>query len=97
VPHGRVPFPASRAGHNVGAVSRTIVTAVRDLHPGYFAFVMVTGIISTGFFLLGPPWLSRVMLVAACAGLVVLGATAISVLADARPRISPSWSRSAAS
>jgi tellurite resistance protein TehA-like permease len=48
--------------------------AVRDLNPGYFAFVMATGIISTGTFLLGPSWLSRTLLVAACAGLVVLGA-----------------------
>ena len=38
--------PASRAA-----------AAVRDLHPGYFAFVMATGIISTGTFLLGPSWL----------------------------------------
>jgi tellurite resistance protein TehA-like permease len=27
--------------------------AIRDLHPGYFAFVMATGIISTGTFPLG--------------------------------------------
>ena len=48
--------------------------AVRDLHPGYFAFVMATGIISTGTFLLGPSWLSRALLIAASAGLVVLSA-----------------------
>ena len=48
--------------------------AVRDLHPGYFAFVMATGIISDGTFLLGPSWLSRALLAAASAGLVVLGA-----------------------
>jgi len=48
-------------------------TAIRDLHPGYFAFVMATGIISTGTFLLGPSWLSRALLVVAAAGLVVLG------------------------
>ena len=47
--------------------------AVRDLHPGYFAFVMATGIISTGTFLLGPSWLSTALLVAASAGLAVLG------------------------
>ena len=47
--------------------------AVRDLHPGYFAFVMATGIISTGTFLLGPPWLSTALLAAASAGLAVLG------------------------
>jgi tellurite resistance protein TehA-like permease len=44
--------------------------AVRDLHPGYFAFVMATGIISTAAFLLGPSWLSRALLAAASAGLV---------------------------
>ncbi|MGI9006491.1 MAG: tellurite resistance/C4-dicarboxylate transporter family protein [Streptosporangiaceae bacterium] len=47
-------------------------TAIRDLHPGYFAFVMATGIISTGTFLLGPSWLSRALLAAAAAGFVVL-------------------------
>jgi tellurite resistance protein TehA-like permease len=49
-------------------------TAIRDLHPGYFAFVMATGIISTGTFLLGPPWLSRTLLAVASAGLLVLAA-----------------------
>jgi tellurite resistance protein TehA-like permease len=49
-------------------------TAVRDLHPGYFAFVMATGIISTGTFLLGPSWLSLALLSAASTGLIVLGA-----------------------
>jgi tellurite resistance protein TehA-like permease len=53
--------------------SRT-AAAVRDLHPGYFAFVMATGIISTGTFLLGPSWLSRALLAAAAAGLLVLTA-----------------------
>jgi tellurite resistance protein TehA-like permease len=46
--------------------------AVRDLDPGCFAFVMATGIVSTAAFLLGPSWLSRVFLVVACAGFVVL-------------------------
>jgi tellurite resistance protein TehA-like permease len=67
-------------------------TAIRDLHPGYFAFVMATGIISTGTFLLGPSWLSRVLLAAAATGLVVLGAALVirlirfraSVAADVR-------------
>jgi hypothetical protein len=44
-------------------------TAIRDLHPGYFAFVMAPGIISTGTFMLGPSWLSRALLVAALATL----------------------------
>ncbi len=48
--------------------------AVRDLHPGYFAFVMATGIVSIDGFLFGPAWLSRALLVAALAGLVVLSA-----------------------
>jgi tellurite resistance protein TehA-like permease len=43
--------------------------AIRDLDPGYFAFVMATGIISTGTYLLGPSWLSRTLLVVAAAGL----------------------------
>jgi len=55
-------------------------TAVRDLHPGYFAFVMATGIISTGTFLLGPSWLSRALLAAASAGLIVLAAALVTRL-----------------
>jgi tellurite resistance protein TehA-like permease len=61
--------PASRAA-----------AAVRDLHPGYFAYVMATGIISTGAFLLGPSWLSQALLAAACAGLVVLAAALVTRL-----------------
>lgn len=49
--------------------------AVRDQYPGSFAFVMATGIISTGVSLLGPPWLSRALLAATVAGLVVLTAS----------------------
>jgi tellurite resistance protein TehA-like permease len=51
-----------------------IDTAVQTLHPGYFAFVMATGIISTGTFLLGPSWLSQALLIAASAGLIALAA-----------------------
>ena len=47
-------------------------TAIQGLSPGYFPFVMATSIISTGTFLLGPSWLSRVLLVIASAGLAVL-------------------------
>ena len=36
--------------------------------------LLATGIISTGTFLLGPSWLSRALLGAASAGLIVLGA-----------------------
>ena len=55
------PRPVSRAA-----------AAIRDLDPGYFAFVMATGVISTGTFLLGPSWLSRALLAVASIGLVVL-------------------------
>jgi tellurite resistance protein TehA-like permease len=61
--------------------------AIRDLHPGYFAFVMATGIISTGTFLLGPSWLSRALLVVASAGLVVLGVALVIRLARFRPSV----------
>jgi tellurite resistance protein TehA-like permease len=61
------------AGWQARTAKRT-ARAVRDLHPGYFAFVMATGIISTGTFLLGPSWLSLALLAAASAGLAVLGA-----------------------
>ena len=61
----------STAEEQARAVGRA-AAAVRDLYPGYFAFVMATGIISTGTFLLGPSWLSRVLLAATVAGLVVL-------------------------
>jgi tellurite resistance protein TehA-like permease len=72
-------------------LSRT-AAAVRDLHPGYFAFVMATGIISTGTFALGPSWLSRLLLVVASIGFAVLATALVlrlaryrsSVAADAR-------------
>lgn len=57
------------------------------MHPGYFAFVMATGIISTGTFLLGPLWLSRVLLAAASAGLVVLTAALVMRLAFFRSSV----------
>ena len=64
-----------------------LVDAVRDLHPGYFAFVMATGIISTGTFQLGPSWLSRAPLAIAVAGLVVLGAAVAIRLALFRANV----------
>ena len=78
-------------GDQAGYAAR-VATAVRNLHPGYFAFVMATGIISTGTFLLGPSWLSLALLAAAAAGLVVLGGALVmrlvwfraSVAADVR-------------
>ena len=52
--------------------ARSAAAAVRDLHPAYFAFVMATGIVSTGAYLLGPRWMSDALLVVAVAGLAVL-------------------------
>src|SRR5215469_18652392 len=49
-----------------------VATSIKDLHPSYLAFVMATGIISTGAFLLGPSWLSLTLLVIASIGFVVL-------------------------
>jgi tellurite resistance protein TehA-like permease len=60
------------AGSQASPAGRA-ATAVRELHPGYFAYVMATGIISTAAFSLGPSWLSLALLAAACAGLAVLG------------------------
>ena len=74
------------AGGQARSLSRT-ATAIRDLHPGYFAFVMATGIISTGTFLLGPTWLSRALLAAASAGLVVLGVALVVRLAVFRSSV----------
>jgi tellurite resistance protein TehA-like permease len=68
------------------SLGRTAV-AIRDLHPGYFAFVMATGIISTGTFLLGPSWLSRSLLVVASAGLVVLSVALVIRLARFRSNV----------
>jgi len=74
---------ANGQGRSLGRAA----AAIRDLHPGYFAFVMATGIISTGTFLLGPSWLSRVLLVVASAGLVVLSVALAIRLARFRPRV----------
>jgi tellurite resistance protein TehA-like permease len=73
---GRGERPVGRAG-----------TAVRDLYPGYFAFVMATGIVSTGTFLLGPSWLSRALLGIAAAGLVVLTVALAARLVAFRPSV----------
>lgn len=56
--HDAVPGPGGRG--------------YQDLHPSYFAFVLATGIISTGTLLLGPSWLSQALLVIASIGFVVL-------------------------
>src|SRR5262249_13801983 len=62
------------AASRLSASKARVAAAIRDLHPGYFAFVMATGIISTGTFALGPSWLSRALLVIAAAGIVILAA-----------------------
>jgi tellurite resistance protein TehA-like permease len=64
-----------------------LAAAIRDLPPAYFAFVMATGIISIGAYLLGPSWLSWVLLAAASAGLVVLAAALAVRLARFRSQV----------
>jgi len=78
-----VSTDADRQARSAGRTA----AAVRDLHPGYFAFVMATGIISTGTFLLGPSWLSQALLAAASAGLVVLGVALVMRLAFFRSSV----------
>jgi tellurite resistance protein TehA-like permease len=51
--------------------------AIQGLSPGYFPFMMATGIISTAAFVFGPSWLSRVLLVVAAAGFAVLIVAAV--------------------
>ncbi len=77
----RKPTPASAAPGS--AVGR----AVRDLFPGYFALVMATGIISTAAFLLGIPWLARVLLVLNAVFFVVLLALTAARLVLYFPRL----------
>ncbi len=81
-----LPMSTGTAGGQARPLSRT-ATAIKDLHPGYFAFVMATGIISTGTFLLGPSWLSRALLAAASIGLVVLSAALVLRLARYRSSV----------
>ena len=76
----------STADTQAQPLSRT-AKAVRDLHPAYFGFVMATGIISTGMFMLGPSWLSLALLAAATAGLAVLGAALVIRLLYFRPSV----------
>jgi tellurite resistance protein TehA-like permease len=61
--------------------------AVRDLDPGYFGFVMATGIVSTGAFLVGPSWLSLALLVIAAAGFAVLAVMLAARLVRFRSRV----------
>jgi Voltage-dependent anion channel len=73
------------AGQQRAQPPRRAVSAIRGLHPVSFAFVMATGIISEGAFLLGPSWLSRVLLVVAAAVLAGLAAAAWLVLSYGVP------------
>jgi hypothetical protein len=74
------------AGGQARSLGRT-ATAIRDLDPGSFAFVMATGIISSSAFQLGPEWLFRAPLAAAAAGLVVRGAALAIRLARFRSSV----------
>jgi tellurite resistance protein TehA-like permease len=66
---------------------RPAATIIRDLNPGDFAFVMATAIISTGTFLLGPPWLSQALLVIASIGFAVLIVALVIRLTRYRSRV----------
>jgi tellurite resistance protein TehA-like permease len=55
-----------------------VTTAIAELPPGSFAFVMATGIASTATHWFGPPWISRALLVAACVGVGLLGALLVA-------------------
>jgi tellurite resistance protein TehA-like permease len=52
----------------------TLGRSLRELHPGSYAFVMATGIVSVGADELGEPLASRLLLAAAIAGYAVLSA-----------------------
>ncbi len=56
----------------VGDHGGRAASAVANLAPGSFSFVMATGIVSTAGLTLGPKWLSTLLLVVACVGLAVL-------------------------
>jgi tellurite resistance protein TehA-like permease len=64
-----------------------VANSIREFHPSYLAFVMATGIISTGAFLLGPAWLSLTLLVIASIGFVVLFAALVVWLIGHRSRV----------
>jgi tellurite resistance protein TehA-like permease len=64
-----------------------VAARIRELHPSYFAFVMATGIISTGAFLSGLSWLSLALLIAASIGFVVLVVALVIWLARYRSRV----------
>jgi len=77
---------APRSHPDVLGIGR-VAARVRDLHPSYFAFVMATGIVSTGAFLSGPSWLSLALLASASIGFVVLTAALVIWLDRYRSRV----------
>lgn len=64
-----------------------VATCIRDLHPSYFAFVMATGIVSTGAFLWRLSWLSLALLAIASCGFVALTVALMIWLARHRSRV----------
>lgn len=73
------PIPLPREGPLSGLLSRDgplspLRPAVRDLHPGYFALVMATGIVSVALDAAGAGWLSALLLWLAIAAFLVLTA-----------------------
>lgn len=61
------------------------------MHPGAFAFVMATGIISTGMLLIGQQAVSDVLLVIAAAGAVALSVAYAWRLGVARAEVRADW------
>ena len=53
-------------------VSRLVLDAARDLFPGYFAFVMATGVVSIASHLLGLHWIAVPLVAVGWAGYLVL-------------------------
>ena len=74
------------SGGQRGAASAA-ARGVRELDPGCFAFVMATGIVSTGMSLLGPSWLSLALLLIAVAGFAVLTVALVARLVLFRPQV----------
>lgn len=63
------------------ALGGRISSAIAGMHPGAFAFVMATGIISTALHLNGDPLASEVLMLVGFAGAVLLGACYVARLA----------------
>ena len=78
---------AAHAAHSQRRVAGQVAAGIRDLQPSYFAFVLATGIISTGAFTLGPSWLSLSLLVIASIGFAALVAALVIWLARYRARV----------